>query len=82
MICVLPVVPHEVVPEVSKGKVNINQKKHVPIVIDCKFLNTFHSILFWWWLERLSKKNYSVSVLQSATKYYKVVLQYNKVLLQ
>ena len=38
----IPVV--EAVPEVSKGKVNINQKKHVPIGIDCDLLNTFQSI--------------------------------------
>ena len=64
-------VPHEAAPEVSKGKVNINQKTNVPIGIDCDLLNTFHLIshatLFWWWLERRSKKNYSV--LQSATMY-------------
>ena len=29
----LPVVPHEAVSEVSKGKVHINQKKNVPIRI-------------------------------------------------
>ena len=40
----VPVVPHEAVPEVSKGKVIRNQKKHVPIGIDCDLLNTFHSI--------------------------------------
>ncbi len=27
----IPVVPHEAVPEVSKGKVHITQNKHVPI---------------------------------------------------
>ena len=31
----LPVVPHEAVPEVSQGKVYINQKKNVPIEIVC-----------------------------------------------
>ena len=31
----LPVVPHEAVPEVSKRKVYVNQKKHVPIGIAC-----------------------------------------------
>ena len=29
----LPVVPHEAVPEVSKGNLYINQKKNVPIEI-------------------------------------------------
>ena len=28
---VIPVEPHEAVPEVSKGKVHITQNKHVPI---------------------------------------------------
>ena len=41
----LPVVPHEAVPEVSKGKVHITQNKHVPTEIVCDFFNTFHSIL-------------------------------------
>ena len=36
--------PHEAVPEVSRSKVHITQNKHVPIEIDCDFLNTFHSI--------------------------------------
>ena len=40
----IPVLPHDAVPEVSKGKVHITQNKHVPIGIDCDFLNTFHSI--------------------------------------
>ena len=30
-VLLIPVVPHEAVPEVSKGKVYINQKKNVPI---------------------------------------------------
>ena len=29
----IPVVPHEAVPEVSKGNLYINQKKHVPTEI-------------------------------------------------
>ena len=36
--------PHEAVPEVSRSKVHIAQNKHVPLKIDCDFLNTFHSI--------------------------------------
>ena len=93
--------PHEAVPEVSKGKVHRTQNKHVPVEIDCDILNTFHSIshttLSWCWLERRSKKNYSVllrttqyySVLQIATpvllctaKYYSSTTLYYKVLLQ
>ena len=30
-VCCIPVVPHEAVLEVSKGKVSINQRKNVPI---------------------------------------------------
>ncbi len=64
--------PHEAVPEVSEGKVHITQNKHVPIEIGCAFLNTFQSIshatLSWCWLERRSKKNYSV--LLRTTQYY------------
>ena len=41
---VYQLVPHEAVPEVAKDKVYINQKKDVPIGIDCDLLNTFHSI--------------------------------------
>ena len=40
----LPVVPHAAVPEVSKGKVYLNQKKNVPIEIDYDLLNTFRAI--------------------------------------
>ena len=80
--------PHEAVPEVSKSKVHITQNKHVPIEIDCDFLNTFHSISHatpsWCWLERRSKKNYSVLLrtvyYTSTTPYYKVLLQYYSVL--
>ena len=43
-ISIVNIEPHEAVPEVSKGKVHITQDKHVPIEIDCDFLNTFHSI--------------------------------------
>ena len=77
---IIPVVPHEAVPEVSKGKVHITQNKNVPIGIDCDFLNTFHSIshaaLSWRWPERRRKKNYSV--LQSATKYQSLLLPSTK----
>ena len=70
--------PHEAVPEVSKGKVHITQDKHVPIEIDCDFLNTFHSIshttLSWCWLERRSTKNYSV--LLRTTQYYSSTILY------
>ena len=59
----IPVVPHEAVPEVSKGKVHITQNKHVPIGIDCDFLNTFQST-----------KCYKVLV--PTTPYYKVLLRY------
>ena len=37
----LPVVPHEAVSEVSKGKVHINQKKNVPIRIVYDMLEHF-----------------------------------------
>ena len=71
--------PHEAAPEVSRSKVHITQNKHVPIEIDCDLLNTFHSIshatLSWCWLERRSKKNYSV--LLGTTP---VLLQYYSVL--
>ena len=40
----LPVVRHKAVPEVSKGKVYINQENIVPIGIDCDLLNTSHSM--------------------------------------
>ncbi len=88
--------PHEAVPEVSKGKVHITQDKHVPIEIDCDFLNTFHSIshatLSWCWLERRSTKNHSVLLRTTqyysstilyyscTTLYYRVLLQYYSVL--
>ena len=40
----VPVVLHKAVPEVSKGKVYISQKKNVPIGIVCDLLKTSHSI--------------------------------------
>ena len=40
----IPVVLHEAVSEISKGKLHINQKKHVPIRIDCDLLNTSQSM--------------------------------------
>ena len=40
----IPLAPHEAVPEVPEGKVHINQKKHVPIGIDCDLLDTSHSM--------------------------------------
>ena len=38
---IIPVVPHEAVPEVSKGKLHINQKKYVPIEIVCDMFEHF-----------------------------------------
>ena len=67
----ITVEPQEAVPEVSKGKVYRNQKKHVHIGIDCDLLNTSisisHTTLFWWWLERRGKKYHKV--LLHSTKY-------------
>ena len=36
-----PVVPHEAVPEVSKGKVYLNQKENEPIEIVCDMFDHF-----------------------------------------
>ena len=38
---IVPVMPHEAVPEVSKGKLYKNQKKSVPIGIDRDFVEHF-----------------------------------------
>ena len=37
----VPVVPHEAVPEVSKAKVYLNQKENVPIEIVCDMFDHF-----------------------------------------
>ena len=83
---VIPLVPHEAVPEVSKGKVHINQKKNVLIGIDCDFMNTFHSISTSHSISHATlfddDSNNVVqsttlyhSVLQSSTKYYKLLFR-------
>ena len=67
-------------PEVSRGKVHINQKKNVPIEFDCDLLNTSHSLptshstshatLFCWWLEKGSLEEVHCCL---TAKYYSIL---------
>ena len=67
-------------PEVSKGKVHINQNRNVPIEFDCDLLNTSHlmstshsishATLFCWWLEQGSLEGVHCCL---TTKYYCVL---------
>ena len=81
------IVQHEVVPEVSKGKVHITQNKHVPIGIDCDFLNTFHSISRAPFLDvdsndAVKRTTLYYKELQSTTPYYSLVQSTTSVLLR
>ena len=78
--------PHEAVLEVSKGKVHITKNKHVPIGIDCDFLNTFRfrtrPLLDVDSNDALKRTTLYYSVLQSTGPYYSPVQRTTSVLLR